>query len=199
MSSSVFFRFKSSKEPQRITFDGTGITVFELKREIINTSGLGNGADFDLSLYDENFKDEYDDDTEIIPRSSSVGVRRLPAARPGHGKAQRYVTGRAPVNAKNTYRTEAKASAQAKSKPNGAADFNNAQTEEERIAATFAAEGNLWAEQQEQMANSKPVYNKGQHRRPVNVPDHPPPPTYRCHRCDELGKFPCPFIHRVSN
>lgn len=197
MSSSVFFRFKSSKEPQRITFDGTGITVFELKREIINTSGLGNGADFDLSLYDENFKNEYDDDTEIIPRSSSVGVRRLPAARPGHGKAQRYVTGRAPVNAKNSYRTEAKTSTQTKNKPNGAAEFNNALTEEERIAATFAAEGNLWAEQQEQMANSKPVYNKGQHRRPVNVPDHPPPPTYRCHRCDELGKFLRPVVSRM--
>ena len=54
MSSSVFFKFKSSKEPQRITFDGTGITVFELKKEIISTSGLGDGTDFDLSIYSED-------------------------------------------------------------------------------------------------------------------------------------------------
>jgi len=191
MSSSVFFKFKSSKDPQRVTFDGTGITVFELKREIINLSGLGNGADFDLSIYDESSNEEYDDDTAIVPRSSSVVARRLPAARPGHGRAARYVTGRAPVNAKNSYRTEAsRITVQAKNTrtPDGAADMNKAQTEEDRIAAMFAAEGNQWEQQQQQMANAKPVYHKGQHRRPVNVPDHPPPPTYRCHRCDELGK-----------
>jgi protein MPE1 len=192
MSSSVFFKFKSSKEPQRITFDGTGITVFELKREIINISGLGNGTDFDLSIYDESSNEEYDDDTAIIPRSSSVVARRLPAARPGHGKAARYVTGRAPVNAKNSYRTEASKN-NAPAKPtrvqSGAADMSKPQTEEERIAAMFAAEGNAWEQQQQQMANAKSVYHKGQHRRPPNVPDHPPPPNYKCHRCGEPGHW----------
>jgi len=50
MASSVFFRFKSSKEPCRVTFDGTGISVFELKREIITTQRLGDGTDFELIL-----------------------------------------------------------------------------------------------------------------------------------------------------
>jgi protein MPE1 len=50
MSSSVFFRFKSQKEPSRATFDGTGISVFELKREIILQSRLGDGTDFELIL-----------------------------------------------------------------------------------------------------------------------------------------------------
>ena len=50
MSSSVFFRFKSQKEPSRVTFDGTGISVFELKREIILASRLGDGTDFELVL-----------------------------------------------------------------------------------------------------------------------------------------------------
>lgn len=53
MSSSVFFKFKSSKEPTIINFDGTGISVFELKQEIINVSGLGDGTNFDLSVYNE--------------------------------------------------------------------------------------------------------------------------------------------------
>lgn len=48
--SSVFFRFRNQKEDQRVIFDGTGITVFELKREIINISKLGDGKDFDLIL-----------------------------------------------------------------------------------------------------------------------------------------------------
>ena len=50
MASSVFFRFKSQKEPTRVTFDGTGISVFELKREIITASQLGDGTDFELIL-----------------------------------------------------------------------------------------------------------------------------------------------------
>jgi len=51
MASSVFFKFKSQKEPKRVEFDGTGISVFELKREIITRSGLGDGTDFDLLIF----------------------------------------------------------------------------------------------------------------------------------------------------
>lgn len=59
MSSSVFFKFKSQREPTRVEFDGTGISVFELKREIINKSGLGDGSDFDLFIYtDDNTEGE---------------------------------------------------------------------------------------------------------------------------------------------
>lgn len=53
MSSSVFFKFKSQKEPSRVEFDGTGISVFDLKRDIIIKSGLGDGTDFDLAIYNE--------------------------------------------------------------------------------------------------------------------------------------------------
>lgn len=66
MSSSVFFKFKSQREPTRVEFDGTGISVFELKREIINKSGLGDGTDFDLFIYtDDNSEGEY---LELNPR-----------------------------------------------------------------------------------------------------------------------------------
>ncbi len=54
MTSSVFFKFKSQKEPSRVEFDGTGISVFELKREIILKSGLGDGTEFDLEIYHED-------------------------------------------------------------------------------------------------------------------------------------------------
>ena len=37
-----------------MTFDGTGISVFELKREIITQSRLGDGTDFELSIYNED-------------------------------------------------------------------------------------------------------------------------------------------------
>lgn len=54
MSSSVFFRFKSQKDPSRVAFDGTGISVFELKREIISISRLGDGSDFELLVTSED-------------------------------------------------------------------------------------------------------------------------------------------------
>ena len=57
MSSSVFFKFKSQREPQIVTFDGTGISVFELKRDIISISRLGDGTDFDLSISNPDTKE----------------------------------------------------------------------------------------------------------------------------------------------
>ena len=54
MASSVHFKFKSQREPTRVTFDGTGISVFELKREIITMHKLGDGTDFELAIFNES-------------------------------------------------------------------------------------------------------------------------------------------------
>ncbi|BCR94199.1 cleavage polyadenylation factor subunit MPE1 [Aspergillus luchuensis] len=190
MSSSVHFKFKSQKEPSRVTFDGTGISVFELKREIINQSRLGDGTDFELSIYNEDTKEEYDDDTSIIPRSTSVIARRLPASRPGKGGAARYVSGKMPVNARSAPRNEQFPLTRASpNTSNGVLELNNAQTEEEKINALFNLQANQWKEQQQEMANATPVpFGRGRGR-PVNVPDHPPPPGYLCYRCREKGHW----------
>ncbi|EAW13782.1 cleavage polyadenylation factor subunit MPE1 [Aspergillus clavatus NRRL 1] len=194
MSSSVHFKFKSQKEPSRVTFDGTGISVFELKREIINQSRLGDGTDFELSIYNEDTGEEYDDDTTIIPRSTSVIARRLPAARPGKGGAARYVSGKMPVNARNVPRTDVPMSTRVTSSSNNTVsnsvlELNNAQTEEEKINALFNLQANQWKEQQQEMANATPVpFGRGRGK-PVNVPDHPPPPGYLCYRCREKGHW----------
>ena len=50
-ASAVYYRFRSQREPQRLTFDGTGISVWELKREIILQNKMGKGTDFDLAVY----------------------------------------------------------------------------------------------------------------------------------------------------
>ncbi|PLB50501.1 DWNN-domain-containing protein [Aspergillus steynii IBT 23096] len=194
MSSSVHFKFKSQKEPSRVTFDGTGISVFELKREIINQSRLGDGTDFELSIYNEDTGEEYDDDTTIIPRSTAVIARRLPASRPGKGGAARYVSGKMPVNARNAPRHDQPSSTRTASGPsntvsNGVQELNNAQTEEEKINALFNLQANQWREQQQEMANVTPVpFGRGRGK-PINVPDHPPPPGYLCYRCREKGHW----------
>ncbi|PHH76691.1 hypothetical protein CDD80_1329 [Ophiocordyceps camponoti-rufipedis] len=189
MASSVFFKFKSQKEPTRVEFDGTGISVFELKREIIVRSGLGDGTDFDLHIYTDDNSDEYDDDTTIVPRSTTVIARRQPAIKPGAGRAARYVSGKMPVSAKNAGRREhAVKAAAAKSTSNAVSQMNSASTEEEKMAAMFAAQSEQWSAQQEELSHQAPVYKAGA-KRPANVPDHDPPNGYICYRCGNKGHW----------
>lgn len=153
-----------------MTFDGTGISVFELKRDIISISRLGDGTDFDLAIYSVDNNDgerakceiwstheltpsEYDDDTSIISRGTTVVARRLPASKPGAGRAARYVSGKMPVTAKNQHRVEASRTASSGKVPAAGASTNNQNmTEEEKIAAMFDAGGEAWEQQQQQMA-----------------------------------------------
>ena len=96
---------------------------------------------------------EYDDDTLIIPRSTTVIAKRLPAVKSGRGGAARYVSGKMPQNAKNSHRMEVPATkASSSSVPNGATEMSGAQNEEERIAAMFKMGADQWAQQQQEMA-----------------------------------------------
>ncbi|KAL9603968.1 MAG: hypothetical protein Q9179_002030 [Wetmoreana sp. 5 TL-2023] len=195
MASSVFFRFKSQKEPTRVAFDGTGISVFELKREIILSNRLGDGTDFELIISSEDTGEEYDDDTYSIPRSTTVIAKRMPASKPGRGGAARYVSGKMPQNAKTSHRIDAAAVSSASTSqqadgPNGLSDMNGAQTEEEKIAAMFKLGADQWAQQQREMANATPVYRSGPSKsKQANVPDRPPPSGYVCYRCGEKGHW----------
>ncbi|KAH8178964.1 DWNN domain-containing protein [Sarocladium implicatum] len=190
MASSVFFKFKSQKEPTRVEFDGTGISVFELKREIITKSGLGDGTDLDLCIYTDDGNEEYDDDTTIIPRSTTVIARRFPASKPGAGRAARYVSGKAPVSAKNAGRREQSSKATtSKASSNGMTQMNAAMTEEEKMAAMFAAQSEQWSAQQEEMSHQTPVLKPGTKRPPANVPDREPPNGYICFRCGQKGHW----------
>ncbi|KAH7098232.1 DWNN-domain-containing protein [Auriculariales sp. MPI-PUGE-AT-0066] len=92
MASFVYYKFKSQRSESRIAFDGTGISVFDLKRDIILANNLGKASEFDLAIYNPQ-NEEYKDDSTIIPRSSSVLVSRLPPVRPGKGRAAIYVAG----------------------------------------------------------------------------------------------------------
>ncbi|KAK3064604.1 Protein mpe1, partial [Teratosphaeriaceae sp. CCFEE 6253] len=189
MSSSIFFRFKSQKDPLQITFDGTSLSVFEVKREIIAISKLGDGTDFDLEIYTPESSEKYDDDTTQIPRSTTVIARRLPASKQGAGRAARYVTGKMPIMAKNQHRVESSHHTQSKSTPVSSMVSNSGKemTEEEKLNAMFAANNDAWKEDQGKMAGRPPIrssYNKQQ-----PVPDKPLPPGYTCHRCGEKGHW----------
>ncbi|KAI9245230.1 hypothetical protein BDA99DRAFT_528303 [Phascolomyces articulosus] len=61
---------------------------------------MSNGTDFDLAIYNAQTDEEYKDDVYVVPRNTSIIVRRLPASRPGKGTAQRYVLGALPADGK---------------------------------------------------------------------------------------------------
>lgn len=152
-------------------FDGTGISVFELKREIILRSGLGDGNDFDLVICtDEGMKErrsplnprndqnktnnetEYDDDTVIIPRSTTVIARRMPPKIQGRGGAARYVSGKMPVHAKNSSRREQTSKPLTKTPAASMVQLNSSMTEEEKMAAVFQAQTENFSAREEEMA-----------------------------------------------
>ncbi|PNS16039.1 hypothetical protein CAC42_4440 [Sphaceloma murrayae] len=189
MSSAVFFKFKSQKEAQRITFDGPGISVFELKRDIISASRLGDGTEFDFAIYNADSNEEYDDDTTIVPKGMTVIARRLPATKPGAGRAARYVSGKMPVMAKNHHRLESsKGGGMVKGMTTSTIALDSNASEEDRIAAMLNQGSEQWEQQQQQMANQKAIHRTG-YVKPQAVPDKPLPSSYICHRCGEKGHW----------
>uniref|UniRef100_A0A060SX09 ARAD1A04950p n=1 Tax=Blastobotrys adeninivorans TaxID=409370 RepID=A0A060SX09_BLAAD len=181
MTSVVYYKFKSQKEPSRVTFDGTGISVFDLKREILLANKLTTTADsFDLQVINPDTKEEYQDDSEVIPRSMSVLARRLPTSRP-KDSAAKYVTGGPSISKKKDTGPIAPVSTGGcpASAPSG--------SEEDMISQMFQAQGEQWKQTQEHMANAAPVYHKKTYQAPA--PDHPPPKGYLCHRCGQPGHW----------
>ncbi|KAK9240449.1 DWNN domain-containing protein [Lipomyces kononenkoae] len=215
MSSFVYYKFRSQREPLRVTFDGTGISVFDLKREIILANKLGDGADFDLSIYNADTNEEYEDDSEILSRSSSVVARRKPPAKPGRGTGARYVSSRAPaplasISASSAMSRKAAGDTSDQKRlqttqqtGSGLLQSSNGQqqaqkkrgpdssTEEDMINAMFQAQSESWVHTQEKMASATPVYGRtSTSQRPrAPAPDHPPPPGYVCYRCGQKGHW----------
>ncbi|KAJ3208114.1 Aromatic/aminoadipate aminotransferase 1 [Dinochytrium kinnereticum] len=167
----------SAKDFDQAVFDGTGISVFDLKREIIVNKKLGKGTDFDIAIYNAQTNEEYSDDGFIIPRNTSVLVNRNPASRPGKGTAQRYLTNSMPMAGSGRGRPFAAPTPISGSMPKHMTLVNNAQpvakpaaaapaansadfesmTEEERIAAMFSTQDSQWQQEQEKMALQRPV------------------------------------------
>ncbi|ONH75200.1 Protein MPE1 [Pichia kudriavzevii] len=192
----IYYRFRSQKPDHIVTikFDGTGLTVFELKRDIIMANNLLNSADVDIILYSsENIQDsnvfssendrELVDDNEVIPRSATVIVRRTNALKKGRGNVQRYVTGKprlhltsnsASINT-NNYAIPAV----------GGTTGNG--DEDDMIQKMFNAQDQQWSEQQSVLATATRVDT---YRPPTN---EPVPDYYICYKCGEKGK------HNIKN
>ncbi|KAF5361977.1 hypothetical protein D9756_002345 [Leucocoprinus leucothites] len=129
---------------------------------------------------------KYKDDTTIIPRSSSVIVKRLPAARPGKGRASYYTSGATPTvptsesvqrpgsssnmpwhkgsmsrrfDGKEDTHMTSNTPATKSSTPQPVVSSNIAKEDEQAaMAAMFQAQSAHWEDTQEKMSHQQKVY-----------------------------------------
>ncbi|PIA31749.1 hypothetical protein AQUCO_04900203v1 [Aquilegia coerulea] len=76
----VYYKFKSAKDFDSIPIDGHFISVANLKERIFE-SKLGKGPGFDLVVSNAQTNEEYLDEATLIPKNTSLLVRRVPIQR----------------------------------------------------------------------------------------------------------------------
>ncbi|XP_072705297.1 E3 ubiquitin-protein ligase RBBP6-like [Ciconia boyciana] len=76
--SCVHYKFSSKVNYDTVTFNGLHISLCDLKRQIMSREKL-KATHCDLQITNAQTKEEYTDDNALIPRNSSVIVRRIPA------------------------------------------------------------------------------------------------------------------------
>ncbi|KNA19128.1 hypothetical protein SOVF_064550 isoform B [Spinacia oleracea] len=74
----VYYKFKSAKDYDSISIDGHFISVANLKERIFESKHLGRGTDFDLVVTNAQTNEEYLDEAMLIPKNTSVLIRRVP-------------------------------------------------------------------------------------------------------------------------
>lgn len=194
----IYYRFRSQKPDHiaTIKFDGTGLTVFELKRDIIIANNLTHSVDVDIILYStEDIQEtsaslakssnerELDDDNEVIPRSTTVLVRRTMTPKRAKGNVQRYVAGKPRLQTNSANKSSGGLGRLGANIATDSVDGNEA----DMIQKMFSAQDEQWSQQQDVMAtatrvdNFKPSFNEP-------VADY-----YICYKCGEKGK------HHIKN
>lgn len=74
----VYYKFKSAKDYDSIPIEGQFISVANLKERIFESKHLGRGTDFDLMVSNAQTDEEYVDEAGMIPKNTSVLIRRVP-------------------------------------------------------------------------------------------------------------------------
>ncbi|XP_010917745.1 E3 ubiquitin ligase PQT3-like [Elaeis guineensis] len=74
----VYYKFKSAKDYDSIPIEGQFVSVANLKERIFESKHLGRGTDFDLMVSNAQTNEEYVDEAAMIPKNTSVLIRRVP-------------------------------------------------------------------------------------------------------------------------
>jgi len=80
-SGSIHYKFKSAKTFDTLTFDGSFVAVGELKKLIAEKKGLGKDRACELVVENAQDQSEYNDESALVWKNTSVIVRRVPIAK----------------------------------------------------------------------------------------------------------------------
>lgn len=174
MSGSVHYKFKSALNFTSIAFDGGFISLSDLKKTIAEKSGLATSLDTDLEVSNAQTNEVYKDESFLIPKNTSVLVRRVPAVRKGALVASTAPRVSQQVE-KKADRTEGEEDAF------GGDLFERGKNEDDAITNLVTGTANGW--QKEIQASKLKGRVKGRSRGEL------PPPGYICHRCGQSGHY----------
>ncbi|XP_067937384.1 uncharacterized protein [Watersipora subatra] len=79
--SHVHYKFQSSNDHDTITFDGLSISLADLRTAILNKSKLAPSADLSIQITNAQTKEVYKNDSDLVPKNTSVNVTRVPIAK----------------------------------------------------------------------------------------------------------------------
>lgn len=172
----------------RVTFDGNGLLLWELKDEIYRQQKLSKTGDFDIVIINSQSNEEYTDEHQMIPRNTNVLIKRVPLwmLSTGHyyraQKVQSYSSGE-----KSTKRILS-------------LDDKSMTQEEKKIREMTQASSESWQHQlelQESYGIQRVDMKAGTGiKLQTTQPKTQPAPGYICHRCGEKGHYisDCPLF-----
>ena len=198
MAGIVHFKFKSQISYDSVSFDGHFVSIGELKNLIAEKRGIGRDASAELTLIDPQTQATYTDDAALVPKSSSVLVKRTPQARHAAlqgasapqavavvGQAAR--TGTPPAGAPAAGRDAAERGGELYGEAAAPARGAAAADEDAALDSMLRAAGSNW--QREVAAGS---HGRGRGGRGMGRGRAAVDPDYTCKRCGQRG-------HWISN
>ncbi|XP_052630771.1 E3 ubiquitin-protein ligase RBBP6-like [Harpia harpyja] len=169
--SRVHYKFFSRLNYDTVTFDGLYISLHDLKLQIMGHEKL-TAASCDLQITNAQTKEEYTDGNALIPKNSSVIVRRIPAGGVKVTSKTCVISRTEPVSGTSKAIDDSPASLSVAHLAKTANLAEASASEEDKLKAM--------------MTQSCHEYD------PVNYmkkPLGPPPSSYTCHRCRKPGHY----------
>ena len=201
MSGVVYFKFKSAISPDSVTFDGSFISVAELKNLIAARKGFGQDAGAELVLTNPSTKEDYTVETQQIPRQTTVHVRRVPTTKPRALQAAAAAPVAAPKLA-HLIQPAAQTAGAVNGSAHPASDEFGADLYSEQAAASTADEeeariralqqGTAASWSQQVMQGGRGGRGRGRGGRAGRMPYNasgPPPAGYFCNKCGQGGHW----------
>ncbi|KAF3505047.1 hypothetical protein F2Q69_00041822, partial [Brassica cretica] len=179
----IYYKFKSARDYDTIAMDGPFISVGILKDKIFETKHLGSGKDLDIVLSNAQTNEEYLDEAMLIPKNTSVLIRRVP----GRPRIT-VITAPEPRIENKVEHVQAEASNSHVAEPSAA---KYKVDEESKLQALIDTPALDWQRQGQDNFGAGRGYGRGMNGRMggrgFGMERKTPPPGYICHRCNVPG------------